>query len=141
MLRKRTNKIVSVALLIYFALFIVPPVSSFASRRENCSPKTQVGGKTFIRHQTAQFLFDFIAWQQFKKAKQSDVLTSVHFSTSRENGPVNNSFVLLTAAAVLGGIFSRSVEFCRLAAPSHRVRSSLIVFSRSGCSPPAPSFC
>ncbi len=135
------NKIVAVILLAYFALFIVPPVSSFASQQVYPGSEAEFNGSPVHHRQATQFLFDIIVWQQYKKTKQSEVTSAVHIGTPNLNWPARFSSLFLTVAAFSGFVITRSLECDRIPAPSHRVRSSYIIFLRSGCSPPALYFC
>jgi hypothetical protein len=134
------NKITATALLAYFVLFVVPPVSSFAASRLSTAEEN---GGLVIRSlgdgpgHTARFLLDIIVWQQFKKTEQSrlsamfvkDVAASDP-EYRRPNQVLTADVSLIDTSPALLGAGARAVS-------SHRVRSSLIIFSRSGCSPPA----
>lgn len=135
MLRGKIKVAVSWILLIYFALVIVPPVSSFAIlSQSNAAASEEVN---LEQHQsTTLLLFDIMLWQQLKKAKHSQ-----HFLT--EGTSVDSVLQIFEEQVIRMAVFALLLSgfpllFVQFAVPlSERLRSSLIHFSRSGVSPPA----
>jgi hypothetical protein len=124
-------------LLGYFALFIVPPVSSFASPN-GVNNAASYPHEARWQKQTELFLFDIIIWQQFKKTKQSDFLAAItqeYFKSKPidvEDSQVvysaaETGYCCLQSGIILHGVFPL------------QSRSSAIRFSRSGISPPVIS--
>lgn len=139
MLRSTVNRTVSGILLAYFALFIVPPVSSFASNVQISadSDKTSPGFRSRDHKQAVRFLFDIIIWQQFKKTKQSEFLESVNNGLLNSGNESTRSIkAFQPAAGVNTLILGLNHMGRRDIIPSHRSRSSITRFSRSGSSPP-----
>jgi hypothetical protein len=137
MFRSAVNKIIAGILLAYFALFIVPPVSSFASMRQ-----LDVGDNTSFlfrengHGQATLFLFDIILWRQFKEARQSEFLAPIINDLFTGKGPADHpqdfQIILFNTEASSFRLMAMS----RHVVPSRRSRSSTIRFSRSGSSPP-----
>jgi hypothetical protein len=136
MLRIMARKVFTSILLAYFALFIVPPVSSFAHGFPGLNQEaySQVSKKD-SRHATL-FLFDIILWQQLKQTRQSDSVAP----DGNDLSGVKHLRVLLehflTIPFDTESGYLRLMDM-RLRSPlSDRRRSSAIFFSRSGNSPP-----
>jgi hypothetical protein len=137
MIRSAIHRTVSGILLAYFVLFVVPPVSSFASneQRSTTTEKAAFAHENRDRKQAARFLFDIIAWQQFKKTRQSEFLETVSnalFGSSALTGFMED----FQPAAFSKKMSLWLVDMGRHVITSHRSRSSFIRFFRSGSSPP-----
>jgi hypothetical protein len=137
MFRSAVNKIIAGILLAYFALFIVPPVSSFASMRQ-----LDVGDNTSFlfrengHGQATLFLFDIILWRQFKEARQSEFLAPIINDFFTRKGPACHpqDFQIILFNTEASSF--RLMVMTRHVVPSRQSRSSTIRFSRSGNSPP-----
>ncbi|MGE5172962.1 MAG: hypothetical protein ACM3MD_03945 [Betaproteobacteria bacterium] len=137
MFRSAVNKIIAGILLAYFALFIVPPVSSFASARQadlrdNASSVFREGG----HGQETLFLFDIILWRQFKEAKQSEFLAPIINDLLTSKGPAGHPQDFQTILFNTETSSFRLMVMSRHVVPSQRSRFSTIHFLRSGSSPP-----
>ena len=138
MFRFKLNRIVAGILLAYFALFIVPPVSSFASPVHTFGTSDRTSGfQSCDPQQAACFLFDIILWQQFKKTKQSEFQETVNDDLFNSNASTGTTEDFQTATGA-NASFPGLMDVGRHVVSSHRSRSSAIRFSRSGSSPPAP---
>ena len=137
MFRSAVNKIIAGILLAYFALFIVPPVSSFASTRQ---PDAGDNASFLFREdghgQATLFLFDIILWRQFKEARQSEFLAPTIDGLFTGKGPAGLQQDFQTILFNTETSSSRLMVMSRHVVPSQRSRSSTIRFSRSGSSPP-----
>lgn len=136
MLEKRIKSLISWLLLIYFVLYIVPPVSSFRSSPHGSDPGESVYAVDRDGSKAKLFLFDIVLWEQLKKTKNSEFLMSPStdssvskgFTDFRENGQ--------QALIDISSAFSRPVGFGRKVPLFNGARSSVIRFSCSGISPP-----
>jgi len=127
---------VSWVLLIYFALFIVPPLSTFAP--SPAAPGAPDAGYRLVMqgHGAPMLLFDVILWQNLKKTKQSEEFLHVSPDAGHETAIAGQS----AADAILTRF--RSYPSCcadvtGTVSPFHRSRSSSIRFTRSGTAPPS----
>jgi hypothetical protein len=130
MLRRGIKNTMTWFLLVYFGIFIVPPVSSFG--RADASMREQ---QSFSRAQRPAFLFDIILWQKLKQTRHSrfpapppDGSIAHDDSTGCPDGQAAVQFKIAFPGQLDNS--GRSLpESCQS-------RSSDIRFSRSGISPP-----
>jgi hypothetical protein len=136
MLRRNSAHTVSWILLLYFAFFIVPPLSSFAS----AGSQPAFAGGTEYRLQQGQgngplLLFDIILWQKLKKARHSAFLKSIQSCTAFGK-EAHNFPDVHEAATVPPGECACFLSDNNHSPLSRHSRCSDIRFTRSGISPP-----
>ena len=129
------KSIISGILLIYFAFFIVPPVSCFSSSQNQpheANDFQQYGSVVQDKDHAPLFLFDIIAWQEVRKARHSKIIESPD-STS-----VNDDYDGFSDINQITRVNYRSDSLCRQIpiTLSPQSRSSDARFKRSGISPP-----
>ncbi len=136
----KLHKIGSWILLIYFAGFILPPMSSLASVQQKAAMSAGTSSYRIVQdhRNTAPLLFDIILWQQFKKTKHSKefIFSTPDFSNC---SPANKSFEYKDAASHFTLKPFQSANRSHHVSLLHQARSSHYCFSRSGISPPSHS--
>lgn len=120
-------------LLSYFALFIVPPLSSFGPVPNIAAAQEQYSLKQ-ARQRAPVFLFDIIIWQQLEQTRHSEFLAPPG-GANQNNGPADCR-TNQQAAAQIKILFPGPDHSSRNLPEYYQSCSSDIRFSRSGTSPP-----
>ena len=137
MKQRLLHKIISGALLVYFALFIIPPVSTIAFTSGALPAlEDQVSFSQDHRH-TRLYLVDILVWLKLKQSRHSETLSLVPRVSVVSAGP----HLMDSAWSAILHERQELVVFTARAVPhaisGHQSRSSDIVFARSGISPPS----
>jgi hypothetical protein len=127
------HKIITGALLIYFALFVIPPVSSFTATAGMFATADDGSFLERDHRQTRLYLVDIFIWLKLKESRHSDtaaIAPQDQAAAERPNIPAD------ALAALLPERFVRLTRTLRHAISGHLSRTSDIFFARSGISPP-----
>jgi hypothetical protein len=133
---KNTLQAISWGLLLYFAVFIIPPVSSFSSPVKQRIARADQLSMQQDHRQTRLFLVDILVWFKLKQSRQSETLTIAPYLETAAAGstiPADSLTALLPEQQQLFGWSARTQQH---AISGHLSRSSEIFFARSGISPP-----
>jgi hypothetical protein len=137
----KLQKFISWTLLLYFAAFVIPPVSSFASSGNYGSVRIDQFTMEQDHRQTRLFLVDMLVWGQLKQSRHSDAVL-LTLADARCDSPRSLSALedaLYHAAAIEENRLALSPEVRCCSIGRSLSRTSSIRFERSGISPPSLS--
>jgi hypothetical protein len=137
MKQEKIHKYITGALLLYFALFVIPPVSSFNVSSGAFTPAA-AGGISFEQdhRQTRLYLVDICIWLKLNESRHSVAKAIAPVDQAAAERPAV-SFDSLTA--LQPDQAEHRVRFTRTfrhAISGHLSRTSDIYFARSGIAPP-----
>ncbi len=130
------HKIMSGALLFYFALFVIPPVSSFTPTSGMFATADDGSSLEQDHRQTRLYLVDIFIWLKLKESRHSVATAIAPVDQAAAERPAV-SFDSLTA--LLPDQTEHMVRVTRIlrhAISGHLSRTSDIYFARSGIAPP-----
>jgi hypothetical protein len=124
------------AILVYFAAFIIPPVSSFSSSVRSGIVRVDQFSMEQDHRQTRLYLVDILLWLSLKQSRHSDKLM-VAPQEQTAVSPWNGMADPVTASVPLHQThFARSDRRLHHTISGNLSRSSELVYTRSGISPP-----
>lgn len=131
------HKIIAGSLLMYFALFIIPPVSSLTSASGRFATADDGTSLEQDHRQTRLYLVDIFIWLKLKESRHSGAL-----EIARHDNIVSAEAIVPTdtLSALLPEQQERLVwtaRSLRHAVSGHLSRSADIFFARSGIAPPS----
>jgi len=133
MRRSVSKRIICWGLLLYLAVFMIPPVSSFAETRDASLASLSGAALAKDHRQTTMYLYDLLLWQSLKNSRHSGSM----LLSSPEKVDISAMYDSATLAAGF-------LDLCMLPHGNNALyvlfsqhsRSADIRFIRSGISPP-----
>jgi len=131
MKHRMMQKIIAGVLLFYFALFVIPPVSSFTPTSGMFATADDGTSLEQDHRQTRLYLVDIFIWLKLKESRHSDAAAIAPHDQAAAERPI------MPADALTALLPERFVRLTiRHAISGHLSRTSDIFFARSGISPP-----
>jgi hypothetical protein len=131
------HKFICGALLFYFALFVIPPVSSFASASGTYATPDERISLEQDHRQARLYLVDIVVWLKLKESRHPDALAVPSHDQIASAGPSMPDDSLPVLLPGLQKQLIWSGRILRHSISGHLSRSSDICFARSGISPPS----
>lgn len=135
MKREAFHTYVAAALLLYFAFFVIPPVSSFTATGQAFSLPDDRLSLAADHRQAKMYIVDIFLWLLLKQSRHSDVAIVSHEEVSAAQPLVQIDTLAALLPEPANSIFSTS-RTLRHAISGHLSRVSDIYFARSGIAPP-----
>jgi hypothetical protein len=137
MKHRMVHKFICGALLFYFALFVIPPVSSFATATGKYAAPDERTSLEQDHRQARLYLVDIVVWLKLKESRHPDALAVPTHDLIASTGSImpDDSFPLFLPEHQKQLVWSGRT--LRHSISGHLSRSSDIFFARSGISPPS----
>lgn len=130
------HKFVAGSLLLYFALFIIPPVSSLASASGGYALHEDMDTLAQDHRYTRLYLVDIFLWLTLKQSRHTEALSVIPHDQAASGDAVVPADTLSALLPEQLQQLLRSARSLRRSVSGHLSRSADIFFARSGIAPP-----